>query len=92
MSMRLHRYWFEFEGSAFELPPGTAFGCGVTAWSEADALRLLQERALPGDAVPEAKRIVENVDVSALDARHVRPNMGVPSLRGVWFPLGYEEP
>jgi hypothetical protein len=26
-----------------------------------------------------------------LDQRHVIPNMKDPTLRGVWFPLGYED-
>ena len=31
--------------------------------------------------------IIEDVDVSTLDANHVLP----PNLRGVWFPLGYQD-
>lgn len=30
---------------------------------------------------------VENVDISSLDDNHVRPNMGSPIVRGVWFPM-----
>jgi hypothetical protein len=32
------------------------------------------------------EHVVEDVDVSQLDAGHVLPNMGDPTLRGVWFP------
>jgi len=28
----------------------------------------------------------EDVDVRALDGGHVLPNMGDPSVRGVWYP------
>jgi len=35
--------------------------------------------------------IIEDVDVSTLDANHVLPNMAPPNLRGVWFPLGYQD-
>jgi hypothetical protein len=32
-------------------------------------------------------RVVQNVDISTLEENHVRPNMGNPVVRGVWFPL-----
>jgi len=39
--------------------------------------------------MPEIKKVIENVDVSTLDAGHVLPNMSPPNIRGVWFPLRY---
>jgi hypothetical protein len=33
--------------------------------------------------------VIEDVDVTTLDANHVLPNMMPPSVRGVWYPIGY---
>jgi len=40
--------------------------------------------------IPDLESVRENVDVSALDERHVLPNMGNVLVRGVWFPLGHD--
>ena len=53
------------------------------------ALCLLKEKVFNGATLPEIKNMIENVDVSTLDAGHVLPNMSPPNIRGVWFPLGY---
>jgi hypothetical protein len=39
--------------------------------------------------MPAVVQVVENVDVSTLDQKHVLPNIGDVTVRGVWFPLGY---
>ena len=39
--------------------------------------------------LPTIAVLIEDVDVSTLDAGHVLPNMSPPVRRGVWFPLGY---
>jgi hypothetical protein len=85
----LRRYWFEFDADAGELPPGPGYGCGVTAHDRADAERLLRQVVFNEAAVPPTRKVVEDVDVSALDAGHVLPNMDAPTSRGVWFPRGY---
>ena len=69
--------------------------------AEVEALEVQRHRALAdgsgavvGDddrllpmRVPEApSRVVEDVDLTTLDAGHVRPNMHPASERGVWFP------
>jgi hypothetical protein len=82
----LHRYWFEFGGPRDALPPGGWLGSGVTAADLADAQRLLVEGPFREGALRPVERLVEDVDVSELDAGHVIPNMGDPTLRGVWFP------
>ena len=88
--MSLHRYWFEFDTAFSDPHPiGTLLGCGITAYSQSDALLLLQERVFGGNSPPPVKRVVENVDVSQLDQAHIRPNMGNPAERGIWYPLGY---
>ncbi len=74
----LHRYWFHTT---------RGFGIGVTAFSREDAEGLIRDATaqvswLPRDVV----EVVEDVDISTLDANHVRPNMGVPTIRGIWFP------
>jgi hypothetical protein len=86
--MALVRFWFEFDATD-PLPAGLRMGCGVTASSIDDATRLLADRVFKGASIPAITRVVQDVDIGSLDAGHVRPNMGVPVLRGVWFPLGY---
>jgi hypothetical protein len=87
MKPLLHRYWFDFEPGT--LPAGTAIGCGVTAYTKEDARGLLAETVFRASAFPPVRRVVEDVDVSTLDAGHVLPNMLDPVTRGVWFPMGH---
>jgi hypothetical protein len=88
----LRRYWFSFVSTTHtRMPPGTRIGCGVTAFDQDDALGLLCSKVFKEDQVPPIMAIREDVDVSALDDGHIRPNMGDPSRRGVWFPLGYDQ-
>ncbi len=82
----LHRYWFEFEDVYLSV---VGLGCGVTAYSEEDARSLLAETVFRDVAFPPIRRVVEDVDVSTLDAGHVLPNMLEPTSRGVWFPAGH---
>ena len=87
----LHRYWFEFAASEPRERELLArhfllAGCGVTAWNEEDARRLIHEQFFSGDPLPPIRSVCADVDVSTLDPDHVRPNMGVPVWRGVWFP------
>jgi hypothetical protein len=87
----LTRFWFEFDKSSDDLrnyvvSSGLGWGCGVTARDYNDALVLLNEQLLHGAPVPPILRVISDIDVSTLDAGHILPNMGVPTLRGVWFP------
>lgn len=82
----LHRYWFTFRD-----PPVASFfglGCGVTAVDREDAERLLRGAWFAAQGLPRIHDAIEDVDVRDLDAGHVLPNMGDPSIRGVWFPRG----
>jgi hypothetical protein len=81
----LRRFWFSFEG----LPPFSVLtvGCGVTAYTYDDALQILKDKVFE-QSLP-ACSVIEDIDISTLDEHHVRPNMGVVTQRGVWFPLGY---
>lgn len=80
----LRRFWLEFESHDIEV--GYKLGCGITAFSEEDALDQLR-RVYPKDiAFPTIGRLVADIDLSRLDANHVLPNIGDPTRRGVWFP------
>jgi len=82
------RFWIEFNINEC-LPIGTDKGCGVSAHDRKDALGLVRERVFAGMALPSINVLTENVDISELDERHVLANMGDVTVRGVWFPLGY---
>ncbi len=81
----LKRFWFRFGRSSKQ---GILdFGCGITAYDLSDAQRILHEKVFPIYGEGTIEQINEDIDVRTLDANHVRPNMGNPALRGVWFPL-----
>jgi hypothetical protein len=61
----------------------------VTAFNETDAIDILGNKVFHGQALPEIRVKKENVDIRTLDTGHVIPNMHDPTLRGVWFPMGY---
>lgn len=81
----LRRFWFVFEKTEVSIA-GHRFG--VTAESQPSALALLERDVFDG-VLPELASVRVDVDISSLDASHVRPNMGDPTVRGIWFPLGY---
>jgi hypothetical protein len=87
----MRRFWIEFNLSDYPNPPiSIESGFGVTSASLQEALGVIRERAFDGRELPPISRVVEDVDVSTLDAKHVRPNMGVPVVRGIWFPIGFQ--
>jgi hypothetical protein len=87
--MQLHRYWLKFDLTIHEPHPiGTLLGCGVTAYFLEDARQLVRELVFGSIPFPSISWRIEDVDVSSLDPGHILPNMGDPSRRGVWFPLG----
>jgi hypothetical protein len=51
--------------------------------------RMMSETTL-GDIAHD--RPHEDVDIRALDQKHVQPNMETPTWRGVWFPEGFSFP
>lgn len=87
---QLIRYWFVFEPQP--LPRAFNLGCGVSAFGYDDALALLHERVFKGAGFPRILELKEDVDISLLDEKHVRPNMEDPTIRGIWYPKGYAEP
>ncbi|MEY4878677.1 MAG: hypothetical protein RJB62_145 [Pseudomonadota bacterium] len=81
--MKLRRFWFEFDGS---VAPPLRRGCGVTAFDYEDALALLRELVFEGDEIPPVKSVIPDFDVSAIDDKHIWPNMGLAVARGIWWP------
>jgi anti-sigma factor RsiW len=82
----LHRYWVRFETPSETFPLGASVGVGVTAMDRADAERVSQESVFQKRALPRIASVIEDVDIRDLDEGHVLPNVGDPSLRGIWFP------
>jgi hypothetical protein len=85
----LKRYWFQFEKS--DKPNPLNLGCGVTAFDYDDAIDLLRQRVFAGKEMPRIVGHREDVDVRTLDNKHILPNIGSVTIRGIWFPRGYEE-
>ena len=85
--MNLRRFWIRFSpASGFAAPRP---GCGVTAYDYDDAMIILADSIFNGKTVPEIAEVIEDVDVSKLDQKHVIPNMEAPTWRGVWYPRGF---
>ena len=84
----LKRFWFKF--APLSPPDALNLGCGVTAYGEDDARNIVRESVFGQFSPRRIDSVIEDIDVSTLDAGHVRPNMGDPSAYGVWFPLGVD--
>ena len=82
----MRRFWIKFDVKFGERTYGVFLGCGVTAESREDALRIAEKAVFRGDPMPRVLSVVEDVDVSTLDANHVMPNIGDPDKPGVWYP------
>lgn len=80
----LRRYWFHFAPT--NDPSILNLGCGITAYDESDARRIFEAEVVPLFGSRIILAVTNDIDVSTLDAGHVRPNMGDPSKRGAWFP------
>src|SRR5438309_354354 len=85
---RLRRYWFRFALNLDDPhPPGVLLGCGVTALDLNSAWRLVAAQVFKGYALAPVAVTVEDVDISTLDAGHIRPNMGDPARPAFGFRL-----
>ncbi|MDR2985334.1 MAG: hypothetical protein LBV34_10890 [Nocardiopsaceae bacterium] len=84
----LTRFWFVFDRAASRVARAKPF-VGVTAWNREDAEQLVREGMYGGAPLPPIQMVVDNVDVSTLDAGHVLSNMEPPNRRGVWYPRGH---
>src|SRR6267378_6323709 len=69
--------------------PHAPLGFGVTAWSFADALRIIRALGYGGFLPDDLSmlRVTEGVRVAELDQPHVVANMGPIVVRGMWFPF-----
>lgn len=83
----LRRYWLTFKDTTSH---AYSREYGVTAYDYDDAVHLLREKVFRDD-VPKPLSVEEDVDVSALDERHVLPNIAPTNWRGVWYPVGFAE-
>ncbi len=84
------RFWFQFEfDDKANIPPGLIMGCGITAYDYSDALLILKQKIFNDQKLPRIRKVIKDIDISTLDAGHVIPNINPPSIRGVWFHLGY---
>ena len=81
----LHRFWFNFV--PVSSPSILNLGCGITAYGLNDARLILNDMVFSVYGVREVVDVIKDVDISTLEENHVRENMGVPVVRGVWFPL-----
>jgi hypothetical protein len=87
MQITLTRFWFEFEANNEDWRSRT--GCGVTAYNYQDAIRLLTKYLFEDAPLPTIIKVIEDIDVSTLDANHILVNLGAPpNLRGIWWPVG----
>jgi hypothetical protein len=82
----MKRFWIKFE--KMERISPLNLGCGVTAPNVEDAIQIVKERIGSDLELPKIVDIVENIDITTLDSKHVLPNMGNHFVRGIWFPMG----
>jgi hypothetical protein len=89
--MYYRRYWFEFEfdPNDHNVPVRLRHGCGVTAEDYDEAIALMVERVFKGGPLPPITKTIEDVDIASLDGNYVLPNIGLPLIHGIWFPVGY---
>lgn len=88
--MELKRFWFRF--ASIEPLSSLRLGCGVTAYDYDDAIAILRETIFLNQELPSVDSVIEGVDVTSLDQRHVIPNMEPVIWRGVWYPKGFAFP
>jgi len=85
----LTRYWIKFEDTPVISSLVPKVGCGVTAYSYEDALYILKATIFKYQPLGKIVDVIENIDVSTLEAGHILPNSLPASVRGVWFPIGH---
>jgi len=87
----MRRFWFEFDFDPDDhnVPVRLRHGCGVTADDKEAASAVMRERLFDGGELPPIARFVEDVEIESLDGDYVQPNMGLPLIPGIWFPVGY---
>lgn len=80
-------FWIEFEKvEGKELPIGTGWGCGVTAYDKEDAINLMKKLIFKDWKDIPILSSKENITLDDLEQNHVAPNIGNIMIRGIWFP------
>ncbi len=85
--MKLTKYWFEMDWGPEPVIENRYFR--VTAWTFEDAVFLLETIIFKSGKLPPTNHVTDHIDVSTLDADHILPNVGVCTIRGIWYPQGY---
>jgi hypothetical protein len=101
----LRRFWLEFDlpsapspegpdslaAGAGELSPWALLrtGVGVTGADLDECFGIVRNRIFAKAVMPPVLKVVEDIDVSTLDAERVLPNIEPPIWRGIWFPPGF---
>ena len=83
-SERLRRFWLRLD-PARQVAVGFQLGCGITALNREDALHLLRS-VYPPRTEFVVLDWIDDVEINSLEPRHVLPNIGDTTKRGVWFP------
>ena len=82
----MHRYWIKFDVKFGEQTYGVLLGCGITAENLDEAKKMAACIVFRGDPMPTVVSVIEDIDVSKLDRKHILPNIAYPERAGVWFP------
>ena len=85
--MKLKRFLLEFEKHA-----AGVHWVGVTAWTQEDALHLIQTTIFIQKKLPDFISLEEINSLDDLDQNHMVPNMEEFVSRGIWFPQGLRNP
>lgn len=98
----MRRFWFTFDLPPVPDPPtggisldGDSWGwlrrgIGVTAADEDDARAVIRtELSAHGPPLPAVREVVADFDLSALDEKHMLPNIVGVTWRGIWWPPGF---
>ena len=85
--MKLKRFWIRFKPT--RQYDGLRPGCCVTGYEYDDPMAILKDTVFRDQESPPVESVIEDVDVSTLDQKHVVPNMEPVVWRGVWFPKGF---
>lgn len=76
----LTKYWIELDttDNSWKM-------IGVTAFTEEDALNLIK-KYISNDKNWKIVNIKKDISISELDHNHIIPNIGIPEVRGIWYP------
>jgi hypothetical protein len=89
----LRCYWVSWKRRSQREPQGIYIGqpqgrgFGITAFSQEDAIKLLEEKGYASELKRADEMIWTEVeDMGQLDQNHILPNAGPTYFRGIWYP------